>query len=63
MGSAQELHVQVICNKDSVEVSQQRLARLQQLDLWRKTPSAHLQDDRKDTQRFSALWGDAKRNN
>lgn len=37
MGSGQELHVPVICNKGSAEVSQQRLAWLQQLDLRRKT--------------------------
>lgn len=37
MGSGQELHVPVICNKGSAEVSQQQLAWLQQLDLRRKT--------------------------
>lgn len=37
MDSGQELHVPVICNKGSAEVSQQRLAWLQQLDLRRKT--------------------------
>lgn len=56
MGSGQELHVQVICNEDSAEVSQQ-------LELRRKTLGSAA-GWTKDTLRVShALLGDGARHN